>query len=81
MEDHIEAVKRTGKRWTAADKAQDKAREEHFMAVIAALRAGEQPTEVYESSPFTATHLRGLARRVGIPAGKRSRKPDESPAS
>ena len=81
MEDHMEAVKRTGKRWAAADKARDRARDEHFAAVLAALRADKQPTEVYDLSPFTQTHLRGLARDAGIPRGKRSRRTSEPPAS
>ena len=77
----MEAVRRTGKRWTALGKARDRARDEHFAAVLAALRADEQPTEVYGNSPFTQTHLRGLARDAGIPRGKRSRRTSEPPAS
>jgi hypothetical protein len=71
MSDEMDAVKSTARRWRSADKARDRARDDHFAAVLAALRAGEVPTEVYGESPFTATHLRGLARDAGIPRGKK----------
>jgi hypothetical protein len=73
MDDELEAVKQTGRRYTAADKARDRARDEHFAAVLAALRAGKPPTDVAELSPFTATHLRQIAREAGIekPATRR----------
>lgn len=75
MADELEAVKRTGRRWTAADRARDKARDEHFAAVLEALRNGAVPTEVYKISPFTSTHLRGVAREAGIPAARRGKQP------
>lgn len=80
MSDEMDAVKSTARRWRSADKARDRARDEHFAAVLAALRVGELPTEVYEESPFTATHLRGLARDADIPpAKKRSRRSAPQP--
>ncbi|MDG4792095.1 hypothetical protein O7626_40475 [Micromonospora sp. WMMD1102] len=42
------------------------------------LRAGEDPGDVAERCPFTATYLRKLAREAGIPParqGRRSAKP------
>jgi len=41
------------------------------------LRAGEPPTVVAERCPFTATHLRALARKAGIEPARRGggRKP------
>jgi hypothetical protein len=75
MSDEMDAVIRTGRKWSAADRARDRARDEHFAAVLAALKAGEAPTEVYDGSPFTQTHLRGLARDAGIPRATRRRKP------
>jgi hypothetical protein len=73
----MDAVRSTARKWQRADRARDRARDEHFAAVLAALRAGEFPTDVYESSPFTQTHLRGLARDAGIPgATRRSRRQD-----
>jgi hypothetical protein len=75
MADELEAVRRTAKRWSAADRARDRARDDHFAAVLEALRGGAVPTEVYKISPFTGTHLRGLARDAGIPAATRGKKP------
>jgi len=75
MDDELEAVTQTGRRWRSADKARDKARAEHFGAVIAALRAGQPPTEIAERSPFTAAHLRKIARDAGIPAATRQKRP------
>ena len=76
MDDELEAVAQTGRRWTAADKARDRARADHFGAVLAALRAGKPPTEIAKRSPFTATHLRQIARDNGIPpATKGKRQP------
>ena len=74
MDDKLEAVRQSGRRYTAADKARDKARDEHFAAVVAALLAGEAPTDVAELSPFTATHLRQVARDAGVPAATGRRK-------
>jgi len=74
MSDELEAVSKTGRKWAAADAARDKARDEHFAAVLAALEAGEPPTDVYALSPFTATHLRGVARDAGLPAAKKKRR-------
>jgi hypothetical protein len=75
MDDELEAVRQTGRRYTSADKARDKARDEHFAAVVAALRAGEAPTDVADLSPFTATHLRQVARDAGIEAPAKRRPP------
>ena len=75
MEDELEAVKQTARRYTAADKARDKARDEHFTAVLTALRAGKAPTDVSDLSPFTSTHLRQVARDAGIEAPARRRPP------
>lgn len=74
MSDEMDAVIRTGRKWSAADRARDRARDEHFAAVLAALRADEVPTDVYDNSPFTQTHLRTLARDAGIPPGKRRKQ-------
>ena len=75
MDDELEAVRQTGRRYTAADKARDKARDEHFAAVVVALQAEKAPTDVSELSPFTATHLRQVARDAGIEAPVTRRPP------
>jgi transposase InsO family protein len=77
MDDELEAVKQSGRRWSAADRARDRIRDEHFADVLAALRAGQPPTVIADLSPYTATHLRKIARDHGIPpASKRRRRPD-----
>ena len=76
MDDELEAVKQTGRRWSAADRARDKARDEHFTAVVAALKAGRTPTDVSDLSPFTATHLRQVARDAGIPPAVKGKRAD-----
>lgn len=35
-------------------------------AAVAALKAGERPTDVVEHSPFTAAYIRKIARDAGI---------------
>ncbi len=79
MSDELEAVRQTGRRWTAVNKAREQARDAHFDAVVAALRAGEAPTEVAQRSPFTATTLRCLARGADIPPAKRRPRPSRKP--
>ena len=74
----LEAVHQTGRRYIAADRARDKAREKHFAAVIAALQSGKAPTDVSDLSPFTATHLRQVARDAGIEAPATRRPPRRS---
>ena len=39
---------------------------DEIAGLIAALKAGKAPTDVSELSPFTATHLRQVARDAGI---------------
>lgn len=63
MDEHEQAVRATGRRVANAKKW----RAEHVAAVVAALRAGKRPTDVAEWSPFTATYLRKLVRRAGVP--------------
>lgn len=63
MDAHEAAVRTTGERVAAAEKARD----EHIAAVVAALEAGKRPTDVASWSPFSAAYLRRLARRKGIP--------------
>lgn len=57
-------------RYRRADKAREAAHDEVVAEIIAALKAGEMPTEVAAQSPFTAAHVRKLAREAGIPPAK-----------
>jgi hypothetical protein len=65
MDHHEATVKATAKR-VRRHKAE---RAEHIAAVIAALNAGERPTDVAQWSAFTATYVRKLAREAGVPPG------------
>jgi hypothetical protein len=73
--DEIEAaVRTTGKK--VARHTRETA--EHLEAVLAALRAGKRPTDVADWSAFTATYIRRMARKAGIPPAPKggTRKPD-----
>lgn len=72
MDEHERAVRSTGRRVANADKW----KAEHVAAVVAALKAGCRPTDVATWSPFTATYLRKLVRRAGVP---KATKGDSSP--
>lgn len=49
-------------------------REKASQLAVQLLRAGIPPTEVANHAPFSAAHLRTLARIAGIPPAKRGRK-------
>jgi hypothetical protein len=76
VNEHEAAVRATGRKVARHDR--EKA--EHVAAVVAALKAGERPTDVADWSPFTATYLRRLAREAGVPRAPKGgrRKPKES---
>jgi hypothetical protein len=76
VNDHEAAVRATGRK-VARHPAE---RLDHIAAVVAALKAGERPTDVAEWSPFTATYLRRLAREAGVPQAPKGgrRKPKGS---
>lgn len=48
-------------------------REEASKLAVELLKAGAAPTEVADRSPFSAAHLRTLARIAGLPPAKRGR--------
>ena len=74
MDEHEAAVRRTGRK-VAAHKRE---RAEHLAAVVAALKADKRPTDVASWSPFTAAHLRKLAREAGVPATKKGGAPPDA---
>jgi hypothetical protein len=55
---------------TARYREMEQAHDGVVAAILAALRAGAGPTEVANRSPFTAAHVRKLAREAGIPPAK-----------
>jgi hypothetical protein len=66
MSDHEAIVRATGRR-VRRHKAE---RAEHIAAVVAALNAGDRPTDVADWSAFTAAYVRKLAREAGVPPGQ-----------
>lgn len=74
MDDDLEAVRRTARRFAAAERARNAARTAHLAAVLTALRDGQPPTVIARLSPFTSAHLRKIAREDGIPPARRGRK-------
>lgn len=76
MNEHEAAVRATGRKVARHKREHD----EHVAAVVAALLGGERPTDVAEWSPFSATYLRRLARRAGVPEAVKGgrRKPKDS---
>lgn len=62
-------------RYDETKAAHEEAREAAVVAVLAALRAGVGPTVVADRSPFTAAHVRKLARDAEIPPAKPGKKP------
>lgn len=57
-------------RYRETEKAHNEARDKAVKAVVAALRAGERPTDVTARSPFTAAYVRRIARDNGIEPAK-----------
>ncbi len=63
----LEAVEGDTRRYRQTEAAHEKSRQAVTASVLAALRAGERPTDVAAKSPFTETYVRKLARENGIP--------------
>jgi hypothetical protein len=75
MSEHEEAVRSATRRYRRSESAHERDRADVTAAVLAALKAGERPTDVTIWSPFTATYVRRLARTAGLAprrAGKRA---------
>lgn len=60
------------------DAARTEAHDAVIAEIVAALKAGEMPTAVAEDSPFTAAHVRKLAREAGVPRAKPGIKPKKA---
>ena len=78
--DHLAALDETTRQYNDAAAALEKARQASADAVLAALRGKVAPTTVTERSPFTATHVRKLARDAHIPPATTRRKPQRRTA-
>lgn len=63
----LEAVERDTARYRTTEAAHEESRKAVTASVLAALRAGDRPTDVAAKSPFTEAYVRKLARQHGIP--------------
>jgi hypothetical protein len=63
----LDAVEADTRRYHGTESAHEQSRQAVTASVLAALRAGERPTDVAAKSPFTETYVRKLARENGIP--------------
>jgi hypothetical protein len=63
----LEAVEADTRRYRQTEEAHEHSRQAVTASVLAALRAGERPTDVAAKSPFTEAYVRRLARDNGIP--------------
>jgi hypothetical protein len=63
----LEAVETDTYRYRETEAAHEESRKAVTASVLAALRAGERPTDVAAKSPFTEAWVRKLAREHGIP--------------
>lgn len=77
MDEHEEALKASTRRYRRTETAHEESRKAATADVLAALKAGMPPTKVVELSPFTATHVRKLARGAGIPPARKGKQAAE----
>ncbi len=73
MDEHEEALRSSTRRYRRTEAAHEESRKASTADVITALKAGVPPTRVAELSPFTATHVRKLARDAGIPPARKGK--------
>jgi hypothetical protein len=67
-------------RYRETEQAHAEARDNAIAAVVAALRAGQRPTDVTAASPFTAAYVRRIARENGIEPATRGPAKDGADA-
>lgn len=75
--DPIAALDTSTRRYRETEQAHEKARQAVIADALAALRAGQRPTDVVEHSPFTAAYVRKLARDNGIEPAKKGKDSDD----
>ncbi|MFI9552674.1 hypothetical protein [Nonomuraea endophytica] len=73
--DPLDKLDESTRRYRDTEKAHETARQEVVDDVLAALKAGKRPTDVVEHSPFTAAHVRKLARDNGVEPAPRGGGP------
>lgn len=67
MNQHEARVRAGTRLYRDTETAHNQARSALVDAVVDALKAGQNPTEVTNWTPFTAAHVRGLARSHDVP--------------
>lgn len=67
------------RRYRRAEKALTDVRDEVTGLVVKALREGVTPTEATDLSPFSASHVRNVAREAGIEPARPGPKPRKAP--
>lgn len=72
----LSALEESTRRYRRTEKAHEQARDDVITAVVAALKAGERPTDVVARSPFTDAYVRRLARENGIAPARRGKAAD-----
>ncbi|AQZ67658.1 hypothetical protein BKM31_44880 [[Actinomadura] parvosata subsp. kistnae] len=75
QQDPLGKLDESTRRYRETESEHEKARKAVTEDVLAALRAGERPTDVVAHSPFTAAHVRKLARDNGIEPAPRGGGP------
>ncbi|MER7363549.1 hypothetical protein [Nonomuraea wenchangensis] len=76
--DPLDALDESTRRYRETESEHEKSRQAVTKDVVAALKAGKRPTDVAEHSPFTAAHVRKIARDNGVepaPRGGGKRQP------
>jgi len=68
----LDALDNSTRRYRETEAAHEESRQAVIADVVAALRAGERPTDVVARSPFTDAYVRRLARENGIEAKSRA---------
>lgn len=72
--DPLKALDESTRKYRMTEAAHEQSRQAVIDAVVAALEAGERPTDVVTHSPFTDAYVRRIAREHGIePAPKGGR--------
>lgn len=64
--DPLVALDESTARYLKTEAEHEKSRKAVVDDVVAALKAGKRPTDVTAHSPFTAAHVRKIARENGI---------------
>lgn len=72
--DPLDALDDSTRRYRETEAAHEDARQAVIADVVTALKAGKRPTDVVEHSPFTAAHVRKIARDNGIEPSPRGGK-------